>query len=137
MKGKIYTVIFLLSSYISFSQTPEDALRLSWFQLKGTARNQAIGGAMASLGGDATANHINPAGWHFLKHQMFLLHRSSVWKKQKYVQRNKQYRKVKLSLTLEHLALYSAVLDTKQKTLLVLLLHNKPILIIQLIIRVK
>jgi len=61
MKGKIYTVIFLLSSYISFSQSPEDALRLSWFQLKGTARNQAIGGAMVSLGGDATANHINPA----------------------------------------------------------------------------
>jgi hypothetical protein len=67
MKGKIFTVIFLLSSYISFSQTPEDALRLSWFQLKGTARNQAIGGAMASLGGDATANHINPAGLAFFK----------------------------------------------------------------------
>ena len=67
MKGKIYTVIFLLSSYISFSQTPEDALRLSWFQLKGTARNQAIGGAMVSLGGDATANHINPAGLAFFK----------------------------------------------------------------------
>ena len=67
MKGKIYTVIFLLSSYISFSQTPEDALRLSWYQLKGTARNQAIGGAMVSLGGDATANHINPAGLAFFK----------------------------------------------------------------------
>jgi len=67
MKGKIYTVIFLLSSYISFSQSPEDALRLSWFQLKGTARNQAIGGAMVSLGGDATANHINPAGLAFFK----------------------------------------------------------------------
>ena len=67
MKGKIYTIIFLLSSYISFSQTPEDALRLSWYQLKGTARNQAIGGAMVSLGGDATANHINPAGLAFFK----------------------------------------------------------------------
>src|SRR5215203_1850614 len=67
MQGKIYTVIFLLSSYISFSQSPEDALRLSWFQLKGTARNQAIGGAMVSLGGDATANHINPAGLAFFK----------------------------------------------------------------------
>ena len=67
MKGKIFTVIFLLSTYISFSQTPEDALRLSWYQLKGTARNQAIGGAMASLGGDATANHINPAGLAFFK----------------------------------------------------------------------
>jgi hypothetical protein len=67
MKRKIYTFIFLLSSYISFSQSPEDALRLSWFQQKGTARNQAIGGAMASLGGDATANHINPAGLAFFK----------------------------------------------------------------------
>ncbi|HEX6845667.1 MAG TPA: hypothetical protein VF144_01755 [Chitinophagaceae bacterium] len=67
MKGKIYAIVFLLSSYISFSQTPEDALRLSWYQLKGTARNQAIGGAMASLGGDATANHVNPAGLAFFK----------------------------------------------------------------------
>ena len=67
MKRKIYTIIFLLSSYISFSQSPEDALRLSWYQLKGTARNQAIGGAMVSLGGDATANHINPAGLAFFK----------------------------------------------------------------------
>src|SRR4030095_11721749 len=73
MKGKIYTVIFLLSSYISFSQTPEDALRLSWFQLKGNGRNQAIGGAMASLGGDATANHINPAGLAFFKTSDFFL----------------------------------------------------------------
>ena len=73
MKRKIYTAIFLLSSYISFSQTPEDALRLSWFQLRGTARNQAIGGAMVSLGGDATANHINPAGLAFFKTSDFIL----------------------------------------------------------------
>jgi len=73
MNGKIYTVIFLLSSYISFSQTPEDALRLSWFQVRGTARNQAIGGAMGSLGGDATANHINPAGLAFFKTSDFIL----------------------------------------------------------------
>ena len=73
MKRKIYVAIFLLSSYMSFSQTPEDALRLSWFQLKGTARNQAIGGAMASLGGDASANHINPAGLAFFKTSDFIL----------------------------------------------------------------
>src|SRR5688500_7795382 len=73
MKGKIYVVIFLLSSYMSFSQTPEDALRLSWFQQKGTARNQAIGGAMVSLGGDATAAHINPAGLAFFKTSDFIL----------------------------------------------------------------
>src|SRR4026209_869214 len=73
MKRKIYTVIFLLSSYLSFSQTPEDALRLSWFQLRGTARNMSIGGAMVSLGGDATANHINPAGLAFFKTSDFVL----------------------------------------------------------------
>ena len=73
MKRKIYTIIFLLFSTITFSQTPEDALKLSWFPLKGTARNQAIGGAMASLGGDATANHINPAGLAFFKTSDFIL----------------------------------------------------------------
>lgn len=73
MKRKIYTFIFLLFSTISFSQSPEDALRLSWFPLKGTARNQAIGGAMASLGGDASASHINPAGLAFFKTSDFLL----------------------------------------------------------------
>ena len=73
MKRKIYVAIFLLSSYMSFSQTPEDALRLSWFQQRGTARNQAIGGAMGSLGGDASASHINPAGLAFFKTSDFIL----------------------------------------------------------------
>ena len=67
MKRKIYVIIFLFSAFTSFSQTPEDALRLSWFQQRGTARNQAIGGAMASLGGDATASSVNPAGLAFFK----------------------------------------------------------------------
>ncbi|HSC52915.1 MAG TPA: hypothetical protein VLC98_04815 [Phnomibacter sp.] len=44
------------------AQTPEDALRYGFPISGGTARNQAIGGAMASLGGDITAAHINPAG---------------------------------------------------------------------------
>lgn len=73
MKRKIYTAIFLLSTYFSFSQTPEDALKLSWYQLRGTARNQAIGGTMASLGGDASAAHINPAGLAFFKTSDFIL----------------------------------------------------------------
>lgn len=73
MKGKIYAIIFLLSSYNSFSQNPEDALQFSWFQNRGTARNQAIGGAMVSLGGDATANHVNPAGLAFFKTSDFIL----------------------------------------------------------------
>jgi hypothetical protein len=73
MKRKIYTAIFLLTTYTSFSQSPESALRLSWYQPRGTARNQAIGGAMVSLGGDATANHVNPAGLAFFKTSDFIL----------------------------------------------------------------
>ena len=55
MNKKFYSIIFLFSVYTSFPQSPEDALKLSWYHLGGTARNQAIGGAMGSLGGDASA----------------------------------------------------------------------------------
>ncbi|HVU96706.1 MAG TPA: hypothetical protein VHE34_15865 [Puia sp.] len=44
------------------AQLPEDALRASWTTPGGTAREQAIGGAMGSLGGDLTAAFVNPAG---------------------------------------------------------------------------
>lgn len=73
MKRKFYIIIFLLSSIHSFAQSPEEALRLSWFHPNGTARNMSIGGAMVSLGGDATANHINPAGLAFFKTSDFIL----------------------------------------------------------------
>ena len=49
------------------AQIPEDALRLTWLQQTGTARSQAIGGAMGSLGGDITATFTNPAGLGFYK----------------------------------------------------------------------
>lgn len=49
------------------AQTPEDALRLSWNVPGGTARVQAIGGAMGSLGGDITATFVNPAGLGFYR----------------------------------------------------------------------
>ncbi|MBZ5856658.1 OmpP1/FadL family transporter [Flavihumibacter profundi] len=58
----------LLAVSISFiatglnAQIPEDAIRMSWATPSGTARNQAIGGVNASLGGDITSNFINPAG---------------------------------------------------------------------------
>ncbi len=73
MNKKIYSIILLFSAFTTFSQSPEDALRLSWYHLGGTARNQAIGGAMGSLGGDASANHINPAGLAFFKTSDFIL----------------------------------------------------------------
>lgn len=49
------------------AQTPEDALRYSWNVQNGTARIQAIGGAMGSLGGDITATFVNPAGLAFYR----------------------------------------------------------------------
>src|SRR5688572_8882922 len=73
MNIKLYTTVLLISSLPVFSQVPEEALRLSWYHPNGTARNMAIGGAMVSLGGDATANHINPAGLAFFKTSDFVL----------------------------------------------------------------
>ncbi|MFN2458757.1 MAG: OmpP1/FadL family transporter, partial [Chitinophagaceae bacterium] len=49
------------------AQEPADALRFSWTVPSGTARQQAIGGSMTSLGGDITATFINPAGLGFYK----------------------------------------------------------------------
>src|ERR687884_145297 len=60
---KIISVFLLITSVkIVIAQVPDDALRNAWFIPGGTARNVAIGGAMGSLGGDITANNINPAG---------------------------------------------------------------------------
>ena len=60
-------LLFSFLSIASFSQTPDDALRTAWFTQNGTARNMATAGVMGSLGGDITANHINPAGLGLFK----------------------------------------------------------------------
>jgi hypothetical protein len=57
----------LLFCFYLHAQLPEDALRMSNTHPSGTAREQAIGGAMGSLGGDLTANYVNPAGLGFYK----------------------------------------------------------------------
>jgi hypothetical protein len=57
----------LLLSRVLHGQEPDDALRYAWTQPNGTARQQAIGGAMASLGGDLSALFVNPAGLGFYK----------------------------------------------------------------------
>jgi hypothetical protein len=67
MKKKSTQVYLLLIGMIaavetSFAQTPDDALRAGWFIPGGSARNIATGGAMGSLGGDISANNVNPAG---------------------------------------------------------------------------
>ena len=49
------------------AQLPEDALRNSWTTPSGTARQQAIGGAMGSIGGDISSVYVNPAGLAFYK----------------------------------------------------------------------
>jgi hypothetical protein len=58
------TVVFIISliSLIANAQTPEDVLRYSYFNMQGSARSMAIGGAMGSLGGDINALFVNPAG---------------------------------------------------------------------------
>jgi hypothetical protein len=49
------------------AQEPADALRNAWNVQSGTARVQAIGGAMGSLGGDISATFVNPAGLGFYR----------------------------------------------------------------------
>ena len=60
------TVCIALSIWV-FGQEPADALRYSWYTSGGTARQQAIGGAMGSLGGEISSTFVNPAGIGFYK----------------------------------------------------------------------
>ncbi|OLY93110.1 Outer membrane protein transport protein (OMPP1/FadL/TodX) [Cnuella takakiae] len=64
---RICTLSLLLFSGVAFGQEPADALRTGWQVPGGTARVQAIGGAMCSLGGDITATFVNPAGLAFYR----------------------------------------------------------------------
>lgn len=73
MKKLVYTFMALLAVQSLHAQIPEEAIRLSWTTQQGTARNQAIGGAMGSLGGDATAALVNPAGLAFFKTSDFVI----------------------------------------------------------------
>lgn len=62
MRKSLILLSVTFISVMAVAQVPEDALRMSWTTPSGTARNQAIGGVMGSLGGDISANFINPAG---------------------------------------------------------------------------
>jgi len=63
MKNRLFFLLITILTTIDVkAQKPEDALRNAWFIPGGTARTLAIGGAMGSLGGDITANNVNPAG---------------------------------------------------------------------------
>ena len=67
MKTYFYLVISLLAITKTYAQEPMDALRFSWTTQSGTARNQAIGGASGSLGGEFSTLFNNPAGLGFYK----------------------------------------------------------------------
>lgn len=73
MKKQIITALGLLISLGAVAQVPEDVLKYSWQPHGGTARIQAVGGAMGSLGGDISSTFINPAGLAFYKTSDFVL----------------------------------------------------------------
>ena len=73
MRKIFFVLTFIVSSCSLFAQEPADALRYSWYTSSGTARQQAVGGAMASLGGDLSAAYVNPAGLGFYKTGDFVL----------------------------------------------------------------
>jgi hypothetical protein len=74
MKSKLYIVIALLAvAGPSVAQVPEDAIRASWYAPFGSARHQAIGGAMGSLGGEISSIFVNPAGLGMYKNSEIVL----------------------------------------------------------------
>lgn len=82
MKAVFLFVFFSFAISFSFAQNPDDALRYSYLtQPGGTARNQAIGGAGGSLGGEFSSLFINPAGLGFYKTGDFVVTPSLSFKK--------------------------------------------------------
>jgi hypothetical protein len=67
MKKICVSLSLLLFVIIGHAQIPEDAMKFSWQPVNGTARVNAIGGAMGALGGDISANFTNPAGLALFK----------------------------------------------------------------------
>ncbi|GAB4092101.1 OmpP1/FadL family transporter [Flaviaesturariibacter terrae] len=65
MKKGFLILYTLLAATSGYAQDPSDALRFSFTAPGGTARQQAIGGSMGSLGGDYSATFVNPAGLGF------------------------------------------------------------------------
>lgn len=73
MKRRFLLLAVSLISMKMYAQIPEDALRMSWTLPAGTARSQAIGGAVGALGGDISSMFVNPAGLGFFKTGTFVL----------------------------------------------------------------
>lgn len=73
MKKIVYLFSVLFTAQQLSAQVPEDAIRMSWNIPSGTARSQAIGGALGSLGGDITTLYVNPAGLGMYKTGEFVI----------------------------------------------------------------
>jgi len=73
MKRYLLLTLSIFSLAFVKAQTPDDALRNSWFIPNGSARFVATGGVMGSLGGDITAAHVNPAGLGLFKTNEFII----------------------------------------------------------------
>ncbi len=84
MKRVLLTITATICFVASFSQSPEDVLRYSYFPQQGTARNIAIGGAMGSLGGDLNALYVNPAGLGLYKTGEFVVSPGLVFNNNKF-----------------------------------------------------
>lgn len=67
----LYITLFITLS--ASAQNPDYSLRMAWFNQNGSARNVATGGVMGSLGGEITANHVNPAGLGLFKTNEFVI----------------------------------------------------------------
>jgi hypothetical protein len=79
MKKGLLTIYTLLAFARVQAQEPSDVLRYSYYAPGGTARQQAIGGAMGSLGGDFSATFVNPAGLGFYRTHDALLTPAYHW----------------------------------------------------------
>lgn len=79
MNRKLYIIACMLIGQQVFAQVPEDALRMTWTTPSGSARHQAIGGAMGSLGGEITSTFVNPAGLGFYKTGEIVLSPNVSW----------------------------------------------------------
>ena len=100
MKSIYFIAVCLFVIANAYAQEPADALRYSWLTQSGTARNQAIGGAGASLGGEFSSLFINPAGLGFYKTNDFVLTPSYALKdyKSAYMSNNSKTNKVDFNL---------------------------------------
>lgn len=67
MKKVLLAAIVLLYYQASIAQTPEDALRYSWFPAAGTARSQGLANANGAIGGEVSTIFSNPANIGFYK----------------------------------------------------------------------